>query len=101
TLLRERLENENRILTNQWDLYDMEHVTFLPKGMSPERLQEGFEWLNSSFLSWSSIFRRLSKVHRSLQIFGPMNLGFRKAWKRREKNRDCSWPKGRSKTMKI
>jgi radical SAM superfamily enzyme YgiQ (UPF0313 family) len=85
TLLRERLKREGRILTDQWDLYDMEHVTFVPKRMSPEKLQEGFEWLNSSFLSWRSIFRRLFKVHRSLQIFGPMNFGFHKAWKRRVK----------------
>jgi radical SAM superfamily enzyme YgiQ (UPF0313 family) len=81
TLLRERLKKEGRILTDQWDLYDMEHVTFVPKGMSPEKLQEGFGWLNASFLSWSSILKRLFKVHRSLQIFGPMNFGFRKAWK--------------------
>ena len=83
TLLRERLKKAGRILTDQWDLYDMEHVTFIPRGMSPEKLQEGFEWLNSSFLSWSSIFRRLFKMNRSLQIFGPMNLGFHKAWKKR------------------
>jgi radical SAM superfamily enzyme YgiQ (UPF0313 family) len=83
TLLRERLKREGRILTDRWDLYDMEHVTFVPKRMSPEKLQEGFEWLNSSFLSWSSIFQRLFKINRSLQIFGPMNFGFHKAWKRR------------------
>ncbi len=83
TLLRERLEREGRILTNRWDLYDMEHVTFVPKRMKPEELQEGFEKLNASFLSWRSIFRRLFKVHRSLQIFGPMNVEFRKAWKRK------------------
>ena len=83
TLLRERLKREGRVLTDQWDLYDMEHVTFVPKGMRPEKLQEGFEWLNSSFLSWSSVFRRLFKIHRSLQIFGPMNFGFHKAWKKR------------------
>ena len=83
TLLRERLKKEGRILTDQWDLYDMEHVTFAPKGMRPEKLQEGFEWLNSSFLSWGSVFRRLFKMHRSLQIFGPMNYGFHKAWKKR------------------
>jgi radical SAM superfamily enzyme YgiQ (UPF0313 family) len=83
TVLRERLKSEGRILTDRWDLYDMEHVTFVPKGMSPEKLQEGFEWLNSSFLSWRSIFRRLFKIHRSLQIFGPMNFGFHKAWKKR------------------
>ena len=85
TLLRERLKKEERILTDQWDLYDMEHVTFVPRGMSPEKLQEGFEWLNSSFLSWGSVFRRLLRIHRSLQIFGPMNVGFKKAWKRRIK----------------
>ena len=83
TFLRERLKREGRILTDQWDLYDMEHVTFIPKGMSPEKLQEGFEWLNFSFLSWRSIFRRLFRVHRCLQIFGPMNFGFHNAWKKR------------------
>ena len=50
---------------DQWDLYDMEHVTFVPKGMTPEKLQEGFEWLNSSFLSWRSIFQRLFKIQSS------------------------------------
>ncbi|MBM4307280.1 MAG: B12-binding domain-containing radical SAM protein [Deltaproteobacteria bacterium] len=83
TRLRKRLKNEGRLLTDQWDLYDMEHVTFLPKRMSPEKLREGFNWLNSSFLSRTSIFRRLFKIHRSLQIFGPMNFGFRKAWKKK------------------
>jgi hypothetical protein len=61
----------------------MEHVTYVPKRMSPEKLQEGFEWLNASFLSWGSIIRRLFKMNRSIQIFGPMNLGFRKAWMKR------------------
>ena len=90
TPLRERLKKEGRILTDQWDLYDMEHVTFVPKGMSPETLQEGFEWLNSSFLSWSSMFRRLFKIHRSLQIFGPMNFGFHKAWKKKMRHERVS-----------
>jgi hypothetical protein len=73
---------EGRILRDKWNLYDIEHVTFVPKGMNPEKLQEGFEWLNASFLSWGSIFRRSFKPHCSLQIFGPMNFGFRKAWKK-------------------
>jgi hypothetical protein len=51
----------------------MEHVTFVSKRINPEKLQEGFEWLNSSFLSWRSILRRLFRIHRSLQIFGTMN----------------------------
>jgi radical SAM superfamily enzyme YgiQ (UPF0313 family) len=83
TPLRARLEREGRILTDDWDMYDMEHVTFRPMGMSVEELKEGYEWLNANFLSWSSILRRTLKVHRSIQIFGPMNVGFRSAWKRR------------------
>jgi radical SAM superfamily enzyme YgiQ (UPF0313 family) len=82
--LRKRLEGEGRILTNDWDMYDMEHVTFRPRGMSADELREGHEWLNSNFFSWSSILKRLLKVHRSIQIFGPMNIGFRSAWRRRQ-----------------
>lgn len=83
TPLRKRLEREGRILTDDWDMYDMEHVTFRPRGMSVDELKEGYEWLNANFLSWTSILKRIFKVHRSIQIFGPMNIGFRSAWKRR------------------
>ena len=82
TPLRKRLERENRIVTNDWDLYDMEHVTFRPRGMSVDELQQGHQWLNANLLSWGSILRRILKVHRSVQIFAPMNVGFRSAWKR-------------------
>jgi len=84
TPLRKRLEREGRILTNDWDLYDMEHVTYRPRNMSADELKEGHEWLNANFFSWGSILKRVFKVHRSIQIFGPMNIGFRSAWKRRK-----------------
>jgi radical SAM superfamily enzyme YgiQ (UPF0313 family) len=84
TPLRKRLEREGRILTDNWDMYDMEHVTFRPKGMGVNELEEGHEWLNVNFLSWGSILKRIFKVHRSIQIFGPMNVGFRSAWRRRQ-----------------
>ncbi|MCK5554133.1 MAG: B12-binding domain-containing radical SAM protein, partial [Deltaproteobacteria bacterium] len=90
TPLRTRLEREGRILTDDWDRYDMEHVTFRPMGMSVEELKEGYEWLNANFLSWSSILRRTLKVHRSIQIFGPMNVGFRSAWRRRNNQHHSS-----------
>jgi len=83
TPLRERLEREGRILINDWDMYDMEHVTFRPRWMSVDELREGHEWLNSNFSSWRSILKRIFRVHRSIQIFGPMNIGFRSAWRRR------------------
>jgi len=72
-------------LWQRWSgLTDVVRSTIVSKGAvkssrSPEKLQGGFEWLNSSFLLRGSIFWRLFKMNRSLQIFGPMNLGFRKA----------------------
>ena len=31
TSIRVYLEKQNRIFTNNWDLYDMQHVVFYPK----------------------------------------------------------------------
>lgn len=82
TRTRERLELEGRITSNDWRDYDMGHVTFEPRGMSAEELQAGHDWLNRSFYSFTSMYRRIFSVHRSLQLFGPMNVGFRNAIKR-------------------
>ncbi len=83
TRVRRRLEAEGRITSNAWQDYDMEHVTFIPRGMTAAELQEGYDWLNSSFYSFSSMFRRIFKLHRSLQVFAPMNFGFRNAIRRK------------------
>jgi len=83
TAVRRRLEAEGRIISNDWRDYDMEHVNFKPAGMSIEELQQGYDWLNASFYSFPSMYRRLFKLHRSVQVFGPMNLGFRAALRRK------------------
>ena len=82
TKVRERLLAEGRILTNDWRDYDMEHVTFRPKGMTVEELQRGYDELCRRFYSFGSMWRRLG-LHRSLPAFGPMNLGFRSALRRK------------------
>ena len=41
TKLRDRLEEENRILSNNWSNYTTFDVNFLPKKMSKEELQDG------------------------------------------------------------
>src|SRR5260370_12910948 len=53
-----RMEAEGRLLHKNWALYDVEHVVFQPKRMSPERLQEGMEWSWRQSYRWPSIFRR-------------------------------------------
>ena len=84
TDVRRRLEAEGRIISNNWADYDMEHVTFQPKGMSPAELQAGYDWLNRSFYSFGSMYRRIWKLHRSVQVFAPMNIGFRAAIRRKK-----------------
>lgn len=83
TAVRRRLEAEGRILSSNWRDYDMEHINFQPKGMTVQQLQEGYDWLNRSFYSFASMYRRIFKRHRSVQVFGPMNLGFRAAIRRK------------------
>lgn len=83
TTVRKRLEEQGRIFSSAWEDYDMEHVTFQPSGMTVEQLQEGYDGLNRSFYSFPSMFRRIFKAHRSVQVFGPMNLGFRSAIRRK------------------
>lgn len=83
TKVRRRLEAEGRIISNDWRDYDMEHINFEPRGMTIRQLQEGYDWLNSSFYSFASMYRRLFKLHRSVQVFGPMNIGFRAAIRRK------------------
>lgn len=85
TAVRARLEAEGRITSNRWEDYDMGHVTFRPVGMTAEQLQEGHDRLNRSFYSFPSMFRRIFKAHRSVQVFAPMNLGFRSAVKKAAK----------------
>jgi radical SAM superfamily enzyme YgiQ (UPF0313 family) len=83
TTVRRRLEAEGRIISSNWRDYDMEHVNFLPKGMTVQELQDGYDWLNKSFYSFGSIYRRIFKLHRSVQVFAPMNIGFRAAINRK------------------
>lgn len=83
TTVRKRLEAEGRIISNDWRNYDMEHINFQPRGMTIEQLQQGYDWLNRSFYSFPSMYKRIFKLHRSVQVFAPMNIGFRAAIRRK------------------
>ena len=90
TKVRDRLVAESRITSNAWEDYDMGHVTFQPRGMTSEELLKGHDLLNRSFYSFGSMYRRIFKAHRSVQVFGPMNFGFRSAIRRTAKKSEGS-----------
>lgn len=78
TPLFRRLEAEGRLLHKQWSLYDVEHVVFEPKRMSPERLQEGLHWSWEQSYSWGSLARRITGAPWGiLPLWLSTNLGYR------------------------
>ncbi len=72
-----KLEAENRILTRDWTLYDVEHIVVRPKGMSADRLREGLHWAWENAYRIPSIARRLLGSRTSTGFAIGLNLGYR------------------------
>lgn len=49
TPLFRKLDEEGRIITKDWSLYDKKHVVFKPKKMKENELVEGVRWLAEEF----------------------------------------------------
>ncbi len=81
TRMYEQLVKEDRILSRDWDLYDMDHVVFRPRNMTVEELQVGHDWANRRFYSYPSMLKRFWPLRRSHQVFVPSNWGMHRAWK--------------------
>ena len=50
-----RLESQGRIISKDWSLYNTTHAVYIPKTLSPERLEEGVGYL------WREFFKRFDK----------------------------------------
>jgi len=57
TALYKRMAAQQRITTDDWDLYDTRHAVFRPMGMSGDRLEAGYHWAYREFYRWRSIAR--------------------------------------------
>jgi radical SAM superfamily enzyme YgiQ (UPF0313 family) len=88
TVLFKRLKKEKRILHEQWQYYDTQHVVIVPKNMSPYQLDEGFRWTyRQTFKLSSSLNRALaSRKNRLVTLAG--NLAYRIYLKRLEHDSD-------------
>lgn len=58
TPLFEDMERDGRMLHKDWSLFDTGNVVFQPKHMTPQQLQEGYEYAYDRLFSWKSIWRR-------------------------------------------
>ncbi len=54
------LEKEQRIITRDWSKYDVNHVVFQPKHMSPEQLLNGTKKAYEEFYSTYNVVKRAS-----------------------------------------
>jgi radical SAM superfamily enzyme YgiQ (UPF0313 family) len=66
TKLYVRMEEEGRITTRDWDLYDTRHVVYRPAHMGPEALKNGYDWAYREFYRWPSI-SRAARSHGSVK----------------------------------
>lgn len=57
TPLYDRMKIQNRIITNNWDLYDTRHVVYQPAKLSIETLELGYWQAYQDFYCWNSIFQ--------------------------------------------
>lgn len=82
TALHQRMSEEKRITSSNWDLYDTRHVVFHPKGMSAEILEAGYWHAYHEFYRWGNIFRSAG-AHENL--WGQTrHLAYAAGWKKLE-----------------
>lgn len=77
TPLYRRLQSEGRILTENWELYDGQHVVYQPARISVQELRQGVETAWKDTYSWFNIARRLAGSDRMLLKAVAANLGYR------------------------
>ena len=70
TPLFTRLDSEGRILSRDWSKYDLDHVVFQPKNMTPIELEVGVKKLkNKQYGLPNSIIRTIRSTKFGLNIF--------------------------------
>ena len=57
TRLFKRMEDEGRIITRNWDLYDTRHVVYKTRNMTADEIEQGYNWAYKEFYKWSNIFK--------------------------------------------
>jgi radical SAM superfamily enzyme YgiQ (UPF0313 family) len=91
TGLYRRLKAENRILTEDWSLYDGQHVVFEPKNMTAEQLSQNTVSVWKKTYEYKSIARRLAGAGSRMMVAGAANLGYRFYANNLDKFYTCDW----------
>jgi radical SAM superfamily enzyme YgiQ (UPF0313 family) len=82
TQLHAGMRAQNRLTTNNWDLYDTRHVVYRPTGLTAGQLKRGYDWSYRAFYTWSNIFKAAS-AHDSMK-HSLKHLAYSAGWKKFE-----------------
>jgi radical SAM superfamily enzyme YgiQ (UPF0313 family) len=69
TPLFRQMEAEDRLLHRDWSLYDTAHTVFRPRHMTPEELEEGYQWIYQRLFSHASIWLRRPEDWRAVPAY--------------------------------
>jgi len=70
TRVAENLEKQNRILTKDWNMYDVHHLVFSPARFSPEEFIKEIQFIRKEFFAYRKI------VSRTIHYRNPVIFGF-------------------------
>jgi len=79
TRLYDRLKQQGRLLTEDWQYYDHKTVVFTPMHMTPSQLQEGRMWVFREFTRMSTILKKAPFYLDHPLYFAGLSIGRRKA----------------------
>ncbi|HEY3861351.1 MAG TPA: radical SAM protein [Verrucomicrobiae bacterium] len=73
------MERQGRLLHKNWSFYDTAHVVFQPRHMTPDELQQGYQWLYHRLFSHASIWRRRPHDPRAILPYLAMSYLYKKS----------------------
>lgn len=82
TKLYKDMENQNRILTRNWDLYDTRNVVYKTTNLTADELKNGYNWAYKEFYSWSNIIK--SSFKHDSNRYKLKHLFYSGGWKKFE-----------------
>jgi radical SAM superfamily enzyme YgiQ (UPF0313 family) len=91
TAFFKRLKAQGRITTENWSLYDGQHVVFEPRDMSAEELLRGTRRAWKKTYSYASIWKRLAGSRTQWGVAIPANLGYRFYAYHLDSFYNCDW----------
>lgn len=72
-----QLQSQNRIIEDNWAMYDVEHVVFTPDKMTKEELTIGTEWAWKETYKTLNIAKHLAPFNHSAWLSLPLNMGYK------------------------